>query len=301
MIKSLFRSLPPIKKLIAERDRLARELNQINPGHYFSPIPSLDDVRRNAARLFSRSLRALPGVDLNVDGQFKLLEQLKDFYGEQPFSEDPSQERRYYFRNDFFRYADALVLYGMIRWAQPKKIIEIGSGFSSFLMLDTNERFFDGRIRLTFVEPDLARLRSRLRDGDLRFAEIVEKPVQEADLEQFSALGVGDILFVDSSHVAKVGSDVNHILFEILPRLPRGVLVHFHDIFYPFEYPREWIEEDHRYWNEDYIMHAFLQYNSAFRICIWNNYLGTIYPEKLAECMPLSIDDIGGSLWLQRL
>jgi hypothetical protein len=308
MIKSLLKSLPPIKRLLAEReelrlerDRLMREFSRLNPGHYYSPIPSLDDLRRDGTRIFDRSLRDLPGVNLNAESQLQLLDQLKPFYNEQPFTDDPAPQRRYFFRNDFFSYGDALFLYGVMRWGRPQKIIEIGSGFSSFVMLDTNELFFNNRIRFTFIEPDVERLRSRLRDRDLRTAEIVAKPVQDVDLEQFASLNAGDILFVDSSHVAKIGSDVNQILFEILPRLRNGVLVHFHDVFYPFEYPREWIELQHRYWNEDYLLRAFLQYNSAFRICIWNHFLGTIHPQKLAECMPLTIKNIGGSLWLERI
>jgi hypothetical protein len=132
-------------------------------------------------------------------------------------------------------------------------------------------------------------------------AEIIAKPVQEVGLDRFASLDAGDILFVDSSHVAKIGSDVNHILFEILPRLPQGVLIHFHDMFYPFEYPREWLELESRFWNEDYLVRAFLQHNTAFTIRIWDHFLGTIYPEKLAECLPLSVKNIGGSLWLERV
>ena len=185
----------------------------------------------------------------------------------------------------------------MIRFAQPKRIIEIGSGFSSFVMLDTNELFFDGRIRLTFIEPHGDRLRSRLKGNDLGVAEIISRRVQDVELARFDELGAGDILFVDSSHVSKAGSDVNHILFEILPRLSQGVLVHFHDMFYPFEYPLDWFARGD-FWNEDYILRAFLQYNSAFKIRIRNQFLGTFHPEKLGESMPLCMKNIGGSLWL---
>ena len=290
-IKWLLMSLPPVRRHL---------FGDFPPGHFYSPIPFMDDVRRNEARLFDRSLRELSGIDLNVDGQLNLLSQLKQFYGEQPFSAEPSAVLRYYFENDFYSYSSGIFLYCMIRFAQPKRIIEIGSGFSSFAMLDTNELFFDGRIRLTFIEPHDRRLRSRLKDKDLEVAEIISKRVQEVELARFDELVAGDILFVDSSHVAKVGSDVNHILFEILPRLSSGVFVHFHDMFYPFEYPKEWIEKG-RFWNEDYVLRAFLQYNSVFKIRIWNQFLGIFHPEKLAESMPLCMKDIGSSLWLQRV
>jgi predicted O-methyltransferase YrrM len=303
VIESLLESLPPVKRIVAERDKLRAELNRpaaYPPGHFYSPIPSMDEVRRDEAHIFDRSLRELSGVDLNVEGQINLLDQLKEFYAEQPFSAEPSAALRYYFENGYYSYADAIFLYCMIRFAQPKRIIEVGSGFSSFVMLDTNDRFFDGRIRLTFVEPYDDRLRSRLTGKDLEVTEIISRRVQEVDLARFDALVAGDILFVDSSHVAKAGSDVNHLLFEILPRLAPGVFVHFHDMFYPFEYPKKWIEEG-RFWNEDYILRAFLQFNSAFKIRIWNQFLGTFHPEKLRDSMPLCMKNTGGSLWLQRV
>jgi hypothetical protein len=260
----------------------------------------MDDVRRDEAHIFNRSLRELVGVDLNVEDQINLIDQLKQSYGEHPFSAEPSAVRRYYFENDFFSYSDAIFLYCMIRFAQPKRIIEIGSGFSSFVMLDTNELFFDNRIQLMFIEPYDDRLRSRMRDNDLTLAELIPRRVQEVEFARFEGLAAGDILFVDSSHVAKVGSDVNHIVFEILPRVSQGVFVHFHDMFFPFEYPKEWMEEG-RFWNEDYLLRAFLQYNSAFKIRIWNQFLAAHYPDKLRECMPLCMKNTGASLWLQRV
>jgi predicted O-methyltransferase YrrM len=299
-----------LSRLAAERDRLCADRDELRaalsrlaefpPGHFYSTIPSLEDLHRDEAKIFDRSLRAIAGVDLNLEGQIDLLGKLKEYYQEQPFSAEASAELRYCFENDFFSYSDALFLYCMIRFAQPKRIIEIGSGFSSFVMLDTNERFFDNRIKFLFIEPDDERLRSRLRATDLDVAEIIPSPVQGVELARFDELSAGDILFVDSSHVAKVGSDVNHILFEILPRLSSGVFVHFHDMFYPFEYPKKWLEEG-RYWNEDYLLRAFLQFNSAFKIRIWNQFLGMHYPERLRESMPLCMKSIGGSLWLQRV
>jgi len=285
---------------LAERDALRQVYNRVNPGHFYSPIPSMENLYRNEARIFDRSLRQLPGVDLNVEGQLKLLDELKRFCGEHPWDEEPSVRLRYFFNNEYFRHADAILLYCMIRFAQPKRLIEIGSGFSSFLALDTNERFFGGRIRLTFIDPHDERFRSRLKPGDLEAVELISIPLQDVELARFSELSAGDILFVDSSHVSKVDSDVNRILFEILPRLPVGVFVHFHDVFYPFEYPKEWFKIN-RYWNEAYMLRAFLAHNSVFKICIWNHFIGTFYGEKLKECMPMCINDIGASLWLQRV
>src|SRR5450756_1321944 len=134
-------------------------------------------------------------------------------------------------------------------------------------MLDTVERFQDDGVRLTFIEPYPGRLRSLLRAEDAKSCTIVEKTVQNADLNLFTALEAGDILFIDSSHVSKAGSDVNYLLFEIFPRLKPGVWIHIHDIFSGFEYPDAWLKEG-RAWNEDYIIRAFLQFNDSFEIML---------------------------------
>ena len=327
LLKSIARSTPPIKKLIAERDRLRAEhellrverdriqaeLDHVQaeqdqsggcgcvpPGHFHSPIPAMEDVLRYEGRIFDRSLREIPGVDLNVAGQLELLGQLAAYYAEVPFPREPTEGMRYYFENDYFSYADAIFLYGMIRQTQPTRIIEIGSGFSSSVMLDTNERFFGNRIRLTFIEPVPDRLLSRLKEDDAANTEILARPVQDVELALFQTLEAGDILFVDSSHVVKAGSDVSYILFDIIPRLRPGVLVHFHDMFYPFEYPRAWVVERRMFWNEDYVVRAFLQFNTAFQVVIWNQFLGTHHAHELERTLPMCLENIGGSLWLRR-
>ncbi|HEY0984136.1 MULTISPECIES: class I SAM-dependent methyltransferase [unclassified Schlesneria] len=272
-----------------------------SPCSFYSPIPSIQEVRRDVDRIFDRSLRELGGVDLNASGQLALLNELKQFYAEQPFAEEAQPELRYFFNNPFYSYADALFLYSMIRHARPKRIIEVGSGYSSFVMLDTNQQFFDNSIRMTFIDPYPQRLQSRFKEADHRVAEVIPKRVQDVELSRFDQLEANDILFIDSSHVAKVGSDINFILFDILPRLPPGVFIHFHDIHYPFQYPEKWVLNRRWFWNEAYILRSFLQYNSAFKVRIWNHFLGLFHPEKLEEFMPLSMKNIGGSIWLQRV
>lgn len=119
-------------------------------------------------------------------------------------------------------------------------------------------------------------------------------------MDVFLTLEENDFLFIDSSHVGKIGSDVLFELFEILPRLREGVIVHFHDVFYPFEYPRGWLETNHWAWNEDYFLRAFLQNNSVWDILFFNNYIGMTFPEMLRKWMPLYLKNIGGSLWLRK-
>jgi predicted O-methyltransferase YrrM len=209
-------------------------------GHYYSPIPSRADVRRDREQIFDRSLRPLPGIEFDEAAQVELLEALARLYPEQPFAD--GSPTRYGLNNSWFPAADGLYLHLMLRHERPKQVIEVGSGFSSLVMLDTNERFFENRMRLTFVEPNPKRLLSRLRPGDAQRAQIVRRRVQDVEQSLFCELDAGDILFVDSSHVSKVGSDVNYLLFSVLPQLAPGVLVHFHDVPYPFEYPPAWID-----------------------------------------------------------
>lgn len=177
------------------------------------------------------------GIDLNPDEQVGLFKSLVAYYAEMPFGEERTGGLRYCFQNAFFGYSDAIFLYSVMRHFRPRRIIEVGSGHSSCLMLDTNEIFFGGSIECTFIEPYPGGLLSLLKPEDRRSLRLLEARVQDVPLATFDDLDGNDILFVDSSHVSKIGSDLNHIVFNVLPRLRPGVLVHFHDIFYPFEYP----------------------------------------------------------------
>ena len=294
----------PAARLQAERDRLAAELDRyrtwVPPGHFYSPVPALDDVRRDEARIFGPAPAELPAIDLNADGQLALLPRFRELYAELPFARARRPGHRYAFDNPNFSYADAIALYCMIRHARPRRIVEIGSGYSSCAILDTNERFFDHAIACSFIEPYPELLRSLLLPGDEGRIEIAAARLQDVDLGRFAALEANDILFVDSTHVSRVDSDVNRIFFEILPRLAPGVLVHVHDVFYPFEYPREWIYEG-RAWNENYVLRAFLQYNRAWQIRFFNNYLARRHPEAFFGALPLARENPGGSIWLARL
>jgi hypothetical protein len=268
------------------------------PGDYYSPIPDLRDVRAHEPEIF-RSNSPLYGVELHPEEQLELVLQLAMYYATQPFSESRQTGLRYWFDNDQFRAGDALVFYGLLRHLRPRRLIEVGSGFSSALMLDVRDRFLGGELHCTFIEPYPARLYDLLADGDDESTNVLVGKVQDVDPHVFSELQAGDVLFIDSSHVSKVGSDVNRLLFDILPTLNRGVYVHFHDIFYPFEYPPDWIYEG-RAWNEAYLIHSFLLYNEAFRIVLFNSFLGARHRSAVAELMPLWATDTGGSLWLMR-
>jgi hypothetical protein len=188
----------------------------------------------------------------------------------------------------------------MLRHLRPEKIVEVGSGFSSACMMDTNGLFFDNRMRLSLVDPDCSRLNALINEADKTKLRIYEKRVQEVDQSLFSELSSGDLLFIDSSHVTKTGSDVNYLVLEILPRLQSGVYVHFHDIFYPFEYPKEWIYEGWGMWSEAYLLKAFLQFNAEFEIKLFTSMIAELYPSKLIDDMPLCAKGYKASIYLSR-
>jgi predicted O-methyltransferase YrrM len=271
----------------------------VPPGHFYSPIPALDDIRSNEHAIFGDVSQRIPGIDLQEEEQVRLLVDFKRYYDELPFGEKKTRNLRFFFANPAYSYSDAIFLYCMIRHVKPARVIEVGSGYSSCLMLDTNDLFFNGTIATTFIEPYPELLLSLITEEDRKRIEIISSRVQDVGLNEFDSLQANDILFIDSTHVSKVYSDVNRLFFEILPRINEGVYIHFHDIFYPFEYPKEWIYEG-RAWNEAYLLRGFLQYNSSFRIVLMNTFLQRFYPAYFEEAMPLCLKNPGGSIWLRK-
>jgi hypothetical protein len=267
------------------------------PGHFYSPIPDLDQVREREAEIFSCP-RRLPGIVIDDGRQLALLQRFSTFYGEMPFTTDEQPGLRYRFDNGFFSYGDGVALYGMLRHLRPRRILEIGSGWSSALMLDVNDLFFDGRMECTFVEPFPDRLDELLTARDHRQARVIREPLHRADRSLFAELAPGDVLFVDSTHVSKVGSDVNQLVLDVLPTLRGGVHVHFHDILYPFEYPRDWVFGG-RAWNEAYLLRAYLTDNARARITWFNSYLAAFHRAEVERRLPLWSRNTGGSLWFE--
>lgn len=269
------------------------------PGHFYSPIPSLDEVRARESAIFKKP-SSLGGIELFERKQLELVEILRAYAVDQPFKDRPTAEFRYHYDNEFFGHGDGIVLHCMLRHLRPARLVEIGSGYTSALMLDTNEAFLSNTMRCTFIEPYTDRLRQLIGPGNSGQAEILETPLQDVGLDVFTQLQAGDVLFIDSSHVAKIGSDVNRIMFEILPILATGVYVHFHDIFYPFEYSKEWVYEG-RAWNEAYLLRAFLEFNECFQIRLFNAYLAEFHHDQVAAALPPWAENTGGSIWLERV
>lgn len=308
-LRGIAKRIPHLGKVYRQRDELRGIVNRlwVEPGHFYSPIPALDELRLREAEVFGRDGRELPGIEMNEARQLAWLDDLRRYYAEMPFTAQRREGLRYFFDNPAFSYFDAVVLYGVLRHLKPRRVIEVGSGYSSCLFLDTNELHFDNQIACTFIEPYPQLLESLIKEEDRRRVEIVRRKLQEVDRRLFQRLEAGDILFIDSSHVAKTNSDVNCAFFDILPLLRSGVYVHFHDVCYPFEYPREWVYQG-RAWNEAYLLRAFLQYNREFEIEIFNSFLNRFHWDRLAREMPLcmqyaeqNIAASGLSIWLRRV
>lgn len=263
----------------------------VPPGHFYSPIPSKDDVF--AALQFAESDISINPLGASISSQAKLLERLAPFIREFNPPNLPSDSSLYYYPNDQFGLPDASLLHSQIRLHKPKRIIEVGSGYSSAVMLDT-VRDFQLSISLTFIEPYPERLKRLVSKSRLEDCTVIESKVQEVSLEVFSSLEAGDFLFIDCSHVLKPGSDLAFLLSTVLPRLSPGVIVHIHDIFYNWEYPSSWLNEG-RSWNELYVVRAILQFSDRFEVLIHWGYLSSQLKDVSVAADPLSC----GSLWLR--
>jgi predicted O-methyltransferase YrrM len=294
-------------------DRRARALENENahlravyetwvpPGHFYSPYPDLAEYDRRAAGLRDPS-RELVGIDLHEADQLALVGVVADLLDDDldlaEHDADRGDGRRYWLDNPAYSYGDGVVLHGLLRHLRPKRIAEVGSGYSSALILDTVDGWLPGT-EVTFVEPYPELVEGLLHPGDADRVTIHRSAVQDVAAEVFEALGPGDVLFVDSTHVAKAGSDVNHLVFEVLPRLPPGVWVHLHDIFFPFEYPDAWVREG-RAWDEAYLLRAFLSYNDAFAVRWFQDFLWTRHRDAVGR-LPWVAQNPGANLWLERV
>jgi hypothetical protein len=266
-------------------------------GHYYSPIVNVEELYADAARVFDRS-RPPAGIDLNEAGQLALLPILRQLAGDVQLAETKQDGTLYYSHNNQYGPGDAAVLTSMIRHLRPRRILEFGSGYSSCCILDANRLFFGGSIECTFVDPCPQRLRDLLSgyNGDAR---IIESRAQDIDLNLVGSLQENDILFIDSTHVSKAGSDVNFHFFNTLPALQSGVAIHFHDVFYPFEYPEAWFFDENRSWNELYVLRAFLMYNPVYKIEFFNHFLAHVHP-NIANTIPGFEQNCGGAIWLRK-
>ena len=270
----------------------------VPPGHFYSPWPSTQEVAEHKAR--PQASAPFPAVDLQDAAQEKLMNVFAGLYPSVPFQDEAVPGLRYRYINSSYPAGDAIPLHCMIRHLQPKRMIEVGCGNSSCVMMDTNEHFLGGRMEQTSIEPYPEFFLSLLSPADKERLRLIECKLQDVPLDTFDQLEANDILFIDSTHVSKLNSDVNHCFFQVLPRLKRGVFIHIHDVFHPFEYPTPWLEEG-RAWSEIYLLRAFLQYNDAFQIRFHNTYLYQKHRPWFEKHMPKCLSQPGGSIWLEKV
>lgn len=268
----------------------------ITPNHFYSPIPDAPSLSPDVWSTCSE----LPGIDMNEAGQLQLMDECFAGFTEtfRGFAHGPvADELTFTYDNDQISGPDPMVLYALLRTLRPARVVEVGAGFST--LMTRRALLENGTGQLDCVEPYPRAFLARAVEG---LGTLHRTPVQQVPMELFTSLGEGDILFIDSSHVSKLGSDVNHLFLEVLPRLAPGVWVHVHDIFLPCDYPRMWTEEMQFFWNEQYLLQAFLIGNADFCVRYAVGWMGRRHPERMAEVFPgWALGLGGGSFWMQRV
>lgn len=185
--------------------------------------------------------------------------------------------------NNFFEAGDAELYYQIIRQFKPKKIIEIGSGHSTKIAMEAilqNNKFKKNKIKLICVEPFENKFLRKLK------VNLIEKKIEDINLNFKEELKANDILFIDSSHIIKPNGDILKIFLDILPQLNKGVIIHFHDIFTPKNYPAKFLFEDIFFWNEQYMLESVLSLSNRLEILLAANFLKNNYFYELKKVCP---------------
>lgn len=264
--------------------------------HYYEPQFDYRNLRED----FSQD-RHLPGVDFNVPGQLKMLElftfaqELSDL----PLTR-PRNPQEFYLGNKMFGSGDAEYWYQIIRALKPERIIEVGSGYSTLIAVrairKNQEESPDYRCEHVCIEPYEMPWLEKIG------VSVIRKRVEDVAPSFFSQLQENDILFIDSSHMIRPKGDVLYLYLEILPSLNRGVIVHIHDIFTPRDYLKPWLVDEVKFWNEQYLLEAFLSHNRAWAIIGALNFLHHHHYERLKAVAPfLSPEREPGSFYMQKI
>jgi Methyltransferase domain len=271
--------------------------------HYFSPVPDTRELRKDF-HLWYREW-SFTGVDFNLEEQLKLLQALqRDKLGYDklpPYDEIASKGFGLGYGE-----IESHILHAMVRYFKPQSLVEVGSGVSTVFSanaLSLNKKETGKDAKMTCIEPyPSSPLRELTKDHSI---ELIAKRVQEVDWAFFKSLRRGDILFIDSTHTVKINSDVNFLYLEVLPNLNEGVVIAIDDIPFPYPTlePEHWIFRGHRFWTEPALLHAFLTFNTAFKILLCPSYLHHKQPETLATAF--SVYDpqkhSPSAIWLQKV
>lgn len=274
------------------------------PVHFHSTLPDIRDLEE---RNVWAEVSDLAGIDFRIAEQISLIKSLGSCFAEEcnwplEVTEDPAQ---FYLQNPSFSYGCASSTHCMIRKFKPSKVIEIGSGMSSKVIataLGMNR--CDGIMgSYCIVDPYPGEI---VCDGYLKGVELVKNRVELLDPVFFNSLKSNDILFIDSSHSVKIGGDVNYLYLNVLPRLAPGVLVHIHDISFPYEYSRSYAtnESFRQFWTEQYLLQGFLAFNNEFEVLLGMNYLMVdqvqVFRKVFPHYSPTLHPFISGSFWMRR-
>lgn len=265
------------------------------PFHYYHPV---FDAKTLPASVWTE--RTLPGIDLRLGSQMNLLSQFR--FGEElrKFPLHGDARNGFYYFNPMYGPGDAEIFYSIIRYLKPRRLIEIGSGCSTMLAkvaLDRNRDEGHDSEHIC-IEPYPAPWLQKVK-----VARLIQQRVETLDPKYFEQLEENDILFIDSSHVVRIGGDVQFEYLEILPRLKPGVFVHVHDIYLPFEYPLSWVRDRKWFWTEQHLVQAFLAFNCAFEVVLSLSYLNAHHREALADAAPIYADHPSSgpsSFWMKR-
>ncbi len=297
-LKSLAREM---KGFIWRGPGIKRALNRLGvealPSNFYSPVPSVSEIEAS----FEYRPGQLPYEDcpfLDAPRMREVLQTLLPYSREfsPPADGDADAPKSFFWGNPAFSFSDAMSYYCVVRDQKPKRIVEVGSGYSTFVASEAVAA--NGHGEIVCIEPYP---RDFLR-GIPHVVELIEKKVQDVELSFFKeSLADGDVLFIDSTHAVKAGSDCVYLYLKVLPFLDADLMIHAHDIFLPEAYPRHWLLEKHIYWNEQYILQALLTDNPKFRAAFGSNYHRFYNKELLDEFMGGKTKSGGGSFWFRRV
>ncbi len=263
----------------------------ITPIHFYYPIPDTRELEKSD---FQQS--KLSGIDLRPEFQLALVkenfEKFSQEYNSLPIK--PVDSKTFCLDNDAFCGIDPYIYYCMIRHFKPQIVMEVGSGHST--LLGAQACRLSNSARYICIDPWP---RGFISNG-VANVEFVRQKVEDLDLALFQQLQRNDILFIDSSHVVRTAGDVNFIILEVLPQLAKGVIIHFHDIFLPFDYPKEWIISQHRFWTEQYLLQAYLAENDHIEVLFASHFMSEKHMEEIQQTFPNALLIDGGSFWIRK-
>ena len=252
----------------------------VTPNHFYEPVP---DTRTLKDELWLK-YTDMAGIEINKESQINLLFEFRSGFKNE-YEAFPRERTtipyQYFVNNSAFGPVDGEIYYCMIRYFKPRKIIEVGTGYSTYLAAQAilkNKEEYGIDCELIAIDPYPSKM---IENGFPGLSKVIKSKVEDIEPSIFLELKGSDILFIDSSHVLKIGNDVHYLYLEVLPRLNKGILIHIHDIFLPANYPREWVLKKYKFWNEEYLLQAFLTFNNVFEVVLLLFYLHLKHPDEL--------------------